>query len=92
MQQKGFVTYSPFLRTIFEHGQTGYDGNKSELRIFFIHQHLKDMPVWTWDTEHYGEDNQDMIGKFYQEDFENIKQIDSYEMVRQDKEARRRRK
>jgi hypothetical protein len=38
------------------------------------------MPVWTWDTDHYGEDNKDMIGKFYTEDYENIKQLDYFTM------------
>jgi len=47
------------------------------------------MPVWTWDTEHYeGPHNKHMAGKFYVEDFENIKQLDHLVMEYRDRMAR----
>ena len=34
---------------------------------------------WEWDHENYSGDRIDMIGFFYPEDIENIKQIEHYE-------------
>ena len=89
MPRKGFVSYSKFLETIYAHGMSGYDGTKSERRIKFLYEHLKDMKPWEWDFENYGEDNKDMIGFFYPEDVENIKQLEYYEMQYAERQAKR---
>jgi hypothetical protein len=79
--QKGFAIYSKYLEAIYLHGQTAHDGNTAEKRMFFLYQHKQDMPPWTWDYDHYAEDNKDMVGFFYKEDLENINIIDHFIMM-----------
>lgn len=48
------------------------------------------MPPWTWDYDHYSGENKDMVGFFYQEDFENINHIDHFIMQRHELEEKNR--
>jgi len=44
---------------------------------------------WEWDYENYSEENEFMIGKFYVEDVENLKQLRGFESqynIRQSKQ------
>ena len=41
---------------------------------------------WMWDADRYGSGREDMIGFFYQDDLENIKQLDEYERNRKAKQ------
>lgn len=41
--------------------------------------HKLGIKPWEWDYERYSEDRQDMIGFYYLEDLENIKQLDKLE-------------
>ena len=41
---------------------------------------------WMWDADRYGPGKEDMIGFFYQDDLENIKQLDTYERQRKNKQ------
>ena len=47
-----------------------------EIRIRQLYEWLQmGIKPWEWDFERYG-NNKDMIGFFYNDDLENIKQID----------------
>lgn len=72
------MKYSGNLRAIYEYGKSGIL-NSAESRIHHLYQFLdKDIMPWMWDHENYSLGNEDMIGFFYPEDIENIKQIDDY--------------
>jgi len=50
--------------------------NSAELRIIELHSLLKEgIKPWEWDYENYSD--HDMDGKFYQEDWHNLRAIDS---------------
>lgn len=51
-----------------------------EIRIRQLYDWFKiGVMPWMWDYERYSGDNKDMIGFFYNDDLENIKQIDAFE-------------
>lgn len=51
-----------------------------EIRIRQLYEWLQmGIKPWEWDYERYSGDNKDMIGFFYNDDLENIKQLDEFE-------------
>ena len=89
-QDGGFVVHSKYLETIYAYGQIGYDGNSAERRIKFLDDMLdKHALPWEWDYENYSGENEFMIGRFYVEDVENLKQLRGFESqynIRQSKQ------
>jgi hypothetical protein len=68
---------------IYQYNQHGIL-NPAESRIHHLYQWLnKGIMPWMWDHENYTGDRADMIGFFYPEDIENIKQIEHYEYTRE---------
>ena len=51
-----------------------------EIRIRQLYEWLQmGIKPWEYDYERYGGENRDMIGFFYNDDLENIKQLDEFE-------------
>ena len=53
---------------------------ESEIRITNLYYQLEIKKIfpWMWDWENYSGDNEDMYGRFYPEDWNNIQQISSW--------------
>ena len=84
---------NPYLDTEFRLGMDGKNPTYPEYRIHLLYNLLKQnnnmstVPVmpWMWDHENYMDDNKDMYGYFYPEDFHNILEIRSLESRRKEK-------
>jgi len=51
--------------------------NPMESRIVTLYQLLdKNIMPWMWDYKNYSDDNSDMIGFFYPEDYNSVMQIE----------------
>jgi hypothetical protein len=64
--------------------------NRAEARIHYLYQFLeKRVMPWQWDFNNYwGEPRKEsMIGFFYPEDIENIKQIEKYKITGHNRQA-----
>lgn len=78
-QYEGFVAQSPAFRAYYG----GYKAffNEAEDRILFLDDMLEiGVKPWEWDHKRYGEKNKDMIGFFYNDDLQNIRQLRYYKM------------
>ena len=52
--------------------------NDAELRIMQLYTLLKDgIKPWEWDYENYSSENESMKGMFYQDDWHDVRAIDS---------------
>ena len=65
-----------------------YDGNTAyfstaEQRIKRLYDWLQlGIKPWEWDYERYSGDKKEMVGFFYNDDLENIKDLDQFEKER----------
>jgi len=71
---------NPYLDTVHRQGLDGINPTPAESRISLLYNLLERriMP-WMWDTENYMDDNKDMYGYFYPEDFNTVLQIAYFE-------------
>src|SRR5262245_30873387 len=82
----GFVDRSKAFQAWYNSNATKVYFTSAELRIKELYEWFKlGIRPWEWDLERYGGENSDMIGFFYLDDIQNIRQLD-----RMEKEARRR--
>ena len=77
---------SPYLKAIYQYGETGINGSQAEVRIHLLYQLLeKRIMPWMWDHENYMDENKDMYGYFYPEDLGCILQIAYLQGQRKDR-------
>ena len=69
---------NPYLTAIYKYRRSGKNPTYPEYRIHLLYQSLeKRIMPWMWDHENYTGVNADMYGRFYDEDFQAIWQIQS---------------
>jgi hypothetical protein len=76
----GFVATSRAFKSYYGGFQAYFDEEESRIKRLYDYLQLGIKP-WEWDYETYSKDPE-MIGFFYQEDIENIRQIDEFERKR----------